>query len=84
MSTDTIASVLTEERVFAPSEAFSSAARVPSRDALEALRQRAADDPEGFWGELARAEQALQRALALAPGHPEAQALLDQVQANIE
>ena len=50
----TIESVLREDRVFAPPPAFAQAASVPSRAAYDALYQRALDDPEGFWGDLAR------------------------------
>ncbi|GAB4559555.1 MAG: acetate--CoA ligase [Haliangiales bacterium] len=49
-----IESVLTEKRTFAPPEEFSQAARVKSMAEYEAMYQRAADDPDGFWAEIAR------------------------------
>src|SRR5690349_20581795 len=48
-----IESVLTEKRSFAPSAAFSQEARVKSLADYEALYARAAQDPEGFWAEVA-------------------------------
>jgi len=48
-----ITSVLHEERVFAPSEAFSSAARVGSLKEYKKLYRRAQEDPEKFWGDIA-------------------------------
>ncbi|HWU88972.1 MAG TPA: acetate--CoA ligase [Kofleriaceae bacterium] len=48
-----IESVLTETRSFPPPEAFAKAARVPSLAAYDALYERAARDPEGFWAEVA-------------------------------
>ena len=53
MSSDKIQSILQEDRVFAPSEAFASRARLDGA-ALEALHQRASDDHEGFWAGVAR------------------------------
>ena len=53
MSSDKIQSILQEDRVFTPSEAFASRARV-NATALEALHQDAADDHEGFWAGVAR------------------------------
>src|SRR5262245_55889316 len=50
----TITSVLTETRVFPPPPDFAARARVRSIDEYEALASRAAGDPAGFWGEVAR------------------------------
>ncbi len=49
-----IESVLQERRVFPPPEAFVQRARIRGREALEALRREAREDPEGFWARLAR------------------------------
>src|SRR5688572_28210504 len=48
-----IKSVLTETRSFPPPAAFANAARVGSMAAYEALYERAATDPDGFWAEVA-------------------------------
>ncbi len=48
-------SVLLEERVFPPPASFAAKARVKPAD-LEAMRRRAAADPEAFWADLARRE----------------------------
>jgi acetyl-CoA synthetase len=48
-----IVSVLQEERLFPPPAEFSARARVRSMADYEALAKRAADDPEGFWAEIA-------------------------------
>jgi acetyl-CoA synthetase len=55
MSTPTtnITSVLKETRSFLPSPAFAAQAYVKSLAEYDALWQRAADDPEGFWAEQA-------------------------------
>ncbi|MGP0069384.1 MAG: acetate--CoA ligase [Isosphaeraceae bacterium] len=50
-----ITSVLQETRVFPPPEAFAHQAHISSLAQYEALWNRAKDDPEGFWGEQARA-----------------------------
>ena len=50
----TIDSILTENRVFPPSDAFRKAAAVSGRDAYDALCAEAAADYEGFWGRQAR------------------------------
>jgi acetyl-CoA synthetase len=52
--TTDITSVLHETRLFPPPEDFSAQAHVGSMEAYEALRQRAAEDPEGYWGDHAR------------------------------
>jgi acetyl-CoA synthetase len=48
-----IDSVLHETRVFPPPPAFSAGARIGSRAAYDALAERAARDPEGFWADMA-------------------------------
>src|SRR5215467_11364967 len=53
MTTSTIESVLTENRSFPPPAEFSAAARVGDMAAYEALYKRAADDPDGFWADVA-------------------------------
>ncbi len=50
--TGQIANVMQEERLFPPSQEFSEAARIGSKEQYEALYERAKNDPEGFWGEL--------------------------------
>jgi len=50
---ESIESVLHENRVFPPPPEFSRAARIPSREAYDALYQRSIDDPEAFWAEMA-------------------------------
>ena len=56
MGNQDIESILQEDRMFPPSEAFSSRATIKSAEELAALRQQAAEDHEGFWGELAQKE----------------------------
>ncbi len=53
MSSSSIESVLTETRSFPPPEAFAKAARIGSFAEYEKLYQRAEQDPEGFWAEVA-------------------------------
>ncbi|MFP6769002.1 MAG: acetyl-coenzyme A synthetase N-terminal domain-containing protein, partial [Planctomycetaceae bacterium] len=53
MSDDAIESVLQETRSFPPPEAFAAEAHISSEDQYQQMWQRAKDDPEGFWGELA-------------------------------
>jgi acetyl-CoA synthetase len=53
MSSDNIASVLTETRVFPPSAAFSAKARLDAGK-LAALRAEAEQDHVGFWANLAK------------------------------
>ena len=50
-----IVSALLEERSFPPDEQFTARARVRPRD-LEAMRAKAAQDPVGFWADLATQE----------------------------
>src|SRR5579884_3452631 len=56
-----ITSVLREKRVFPPPPAFSARAHVKSMDEYERLRQRAGDDPQGFWAEQAESLHWFQR-----------------------
>ena len=55
MSQSNIESVLNEARVFAPDPQFSRIAQI-GNDALDALHQRAEEDPVGYWADLARTE----------------------------
>ncbi|MBI0445378.1 acetate--CoA ligase [Deinococcus sp. DB0503] len=50
---DQIENVLHENRVIAPSPDFAARARI-TREQYEAMYRRSLDDPEGFWGEVAR------------------------------
>ncbi|MHB1585932.1 MAG: acetate--CoA ligase [Acidiferrobacteraceae bacterium] len=59
--TENIESTLQEHRTFAPSQEFSSRARIQSIEAYDALCQEAADNYEAFWGRRARAELEWQR-----------------------
>ncbi|MDH3288848.1 MAG: acetate--CoA ligase [Betaproteobacteria bacterium] len=54
MATKTIESVLHENRVFPPSEAFVKQANVSGMDAYRKLCAEAEKDLEGFWGRLAK------------------------------
>ncbi|MFN7086025.1 MAG: acetate--CoA ligase [Burkholderiales bacterium] len=56
MSTKTIESVLQENRVFPPSDAFVKQANVSGMDAYRKLCAEAERDFEGFWGRLGREE----------------------------
>ena len=49
-----IESVLQETRSFPPPAAFAAAARVGSRETYREMHERSVEDPEGFWGEIAR------------------------------
>ncbi len=51
-----IESILTETRVFAPSDTFRQAATVSGMDAYRAMCVKAEQDYTGFWAELARQE----------------------------
>ena len=51
----TIASVMTEERMFPPPAEFSARARIGSLEEYRRLYDAAKQDPEGFWGERAAA-----------------------------
>ncbi len=48
-----INSLLKEDRVFAPSAAFSSQAHIKSREDYDRIYKRSVEDPEGFWSEIA-------------------------------
>ncbi|MDA8094991.1 MAG: acetate--CoA ligase [Betaproteobacteria bacterium] len=50
----TIESILSETRIFPPSEAFAMQANVSGMGAYSALCAKAQDDYPGFWGDLAR------------------------------
>jgi acetyl-CoA synthetase len=56
MSQPTIESILQEKRLFNPPAEFSQGARIKSLEDYEAIYQKAAADPEGFWAELAEQE----------------------------
>ena len=53
-STSAIESVLVENRVFPPADAVVKAARIAGMDAYNALCAEADQDPNGFWGRLAK------------------------------
>ena len=55
-----IESVLIEQRRFEPDPAFATAAR-PSATEVVRLRERAAEDPQGYWADLARTHLSWQR-----------------------
>jgi acetyl-CoA synthetase len=48
-----ITSVLKETRLFPPSSEFAAKAHIGSMDAYQKLWDRAKDDPDGFWSEMA-------------------------------
>ena len=54
MSGDAIESVLQESRTFPPSAEFSASAHISSLEQYQEMWQRAKDNPEEFWGEIAR------------------------------
>ena len=54
MSQSEIESVLHETRTFEPSAEFSSRARIPDRATYDRLYAQSIQDPEGFWGPVAR------------------------------
>ncbi len=54
-SSQTISSVLNEQRLFPPPRKFTESARIKAAD-LAALQRRADADPVGYWADLARAE----------------------------
>ena len=53
---DAIEVLLDETRTFPPPEDFAKAAHISSEEQYEAMWQQAKDDPETFWGELAKSE----------------------------
>ncbi len=56
MSESTIESILEEKRLFQPPEQFSQTAHIKSIDEYKQLYEKARNDPEGFWAELAETE----------------------------
>ncbi|HXS27737.1 MAG TPA: acetate--CoA ligase [Steroidobacteraceae bacterium] len=60
-----LSSILLEEREFSPPDSFAARARITPQ-ALDDMRRRAADDPVGFWAELARRELTWHRPFTLA------------------
>jgi acetyl-CoA synthetase len=54
MTQTDIESKLIETRVFNPPEEFSKHAHVKSMAEYEALWKRSIEDPDGFWGEIAK------------------------------
>ncbi|VAX23394.1 Acetyl-CoA synthetase [hydrothermal vent metagenome] len=53
MSSETIESVMTEDRTFEPSDEFRKNAHVKSFAEYKRIHKRSVEDPEGFWGEKA-------------------------------
>lgn len=53
---DAIESVLHEDRKFAPPAEFTANALISSEEQYQAMWQQAKDDPETFWGDLAKSE----------------------------
>jgi acetyl-CoA synthetase len=53
MAETNIESLLKEQRVFPPSSEFSKFAHIHSREAYDAILNRAATDPERFWADIA-------------------------------
>lgn len=53
MANTNIESLLKEQRVFPPSPEFSKRAHIQSLEVYDSISKRAADDPEGFWAEIA-------------------------------
>ena len=51
-----IVNVMKEERLFPPSEEFSSKARIKSMEEYQKIWDEAAADPEKFWGDMAKEE----------------------------
>ncbi|MBV5261142.1 acetate--CoA ligase [Synechococcus moorigangaii CMS01] len=56
MSEQNIESILQEQRLFSPDPDFAAQAHIQGLDQYKALYDRAKNDPEGFWGELAEQE----------------------------
>src|SRR5690242_6277690 len=56
--TGSIKSVSREARLFPPPPVFAARARLGSAAEYERLYRRSIDDPDGFWGDAARAELA--------------------------
>ena len=55
-STGQIDNVMQENRLFPPSAEFSAAAQIDSMDKYQDLYDRAKNDPDKFWGDIAREE----------------------------
>src|SRR5262245_44483855 len=53
MAEKNIESLLKEQRIFTQSPEFSKAAHIDSLEVYESVSKRAAEDPEGFWSEIA-------------------------------
>src|SRR5215469_6913872 len=53
MSETNIESLLKEQRVFSASPEFAKQAHIHSGEVYESICKRAADDPEGFWSDIA-------------------------------
>jgi len=53
MADTNIESLLKEQRVFSPDPEFSKRAHIHSLEVYDSLSKRAADDPEGFWADIA-------------------------------
>ena len=49
-----ITSMIAEKRVFNPPEELARKAYIKSLDEYKKIYQRSIDDPEGFWGEMAK------------------------------
>ena len=56
MSETNIESILQEDRTFTPPAEFSEQAHIKSLEQYKELYEKAKNDPEGFWGELAEQE----------------------------
>ena len=56
MSDQKIESILTENRLFPPSDEFRKQANIKSRSDYDELRAEAEQDHEGFWARLAHSE----------------------------
>ena len=52
-SSESIESVLHEERRFPPPAEFTAQANIKSEEEYQQMWQRAKEDPSGFWGEMA-------------------------------
>jgi acetyl-CoA synthetase len=56
MSQETIESILQEKRLFYPPAEFTRDAQIQNLEQYQELYERAVDDPEGFWAQLAEKE----------------------------
>ena len=57
LSNQDIDSTLRENRVFPPSEEFSSKAHIKSLEEYETLYKQSIEDPEAFWAGVAREDR---------------------------